>query len=283
MALRSVVLAPPPGAGAPRRTVVLRPGGPKEKGRLADLLAALFGALLLIAAVVLVALLPDKEYATRQFRVTFPDTLDDFTFPTQRGTFAETEELHIQEFTYDLPDNVASINIRAEFTDNETASQPDQFRIEVFDPDGNPVGTRYDAINGPPTPDTATPGSFVGDSFSQTFNLATAEHPTEQIVPGLTHTEDKHQVLARIVPQYRAETNGTWLVRVTLVQAGDCPDPTANPTGIDVFRVSNCRSQNPDGADPGNEFSLAGFIYTFYTPCIEELGVASAAPTCATS
>jgi hypothetical protein len=269
VALRSVVLAPPPGAGPPRRTVVLRLGAPKDKGRLADVLAAIFGALLLVAAVILVALLPDKEFATKQFRVTYPDTLDDFTFATQRFNFTEDdEELRVHDFTYDLPDNVVSVNIRAEFTDEQAYTDPDQFRIELFDPAGNPMGTRYDAINNPPTPDNANPGEFVADSYSQTFNIPTAAHPAEEIVAGLTHTEAREQVLARLVPQHTAQTAGTWTVRVTLVQANDCPLPPE----ADLFQAIQCRADTGDGTDPGNDFALAGFIYTFYTPCIEELG-----------
>jgi hypothetical protein len=269
VALRSVVLAPPPGSGPPRRTVVLRPGAPKDKGRLADKLAAILGVLLLLAAIVLVAILPEKEYASSQFRVTYPDTLDDFTFPTQRFNFSEgSEDLRVHDFIYELPDNVVSINIRAEFMDEQPYSDPDHFRIEVYDPDGNPVGTRYDAINAPPTPDTANPGEFVVDSYSQTFNVPTAPHPAEEIVSGLTHTEAREQVLARIVPQHTAHTAGAWTVRVTLIQANDCPLPPA----ADFFQVIQCRADTGDGADPGNDFALAGFIYTFYTPCIEELG-----------
>lgn len=280
MALRSVVLAPPPGAGAPRRTVVLRPGAPKDKGRLADVLAALAGAVLLLVALVLVAVLPDREFASAQFRVTFPDTLDDFTFATQKVDFTEDEAGRIHEFTYELPDNVASINIRAEFTDNETYSEPDQFRIEVYDPSGDPVGTRYDAINQPPTVNPADQSDFIPDSYSQTFNLATADHPTEEIVVGLSHTETKEQVLARLVPQHRALTAGTWTVRVTLVQANDCPDPAQQPS---PFQLARCRQQSPGGEDLGNGFALAGFIYTFYTPCVEALGGGEGVPVCATS
>lgn len=279
MALRSVVLAPPPGTGAPRRTVVLRPGAPKDKGRLADKLAALFGVLLLLLAIVLVVLLPDREYASPQFRVTYPDTLDDFTFATQRFDFTEDEAGRVHEFTYELPDNVASINIRAEFTDSETYSEPDQFRIELFDPAGNPVGPRYDAINQPPRVSEADPTELVADSYSQTFNIATAEHPTEEIVLGLTHTENAEQVLARIVPQHRALTAGTWSVRVTLIQANDCPAPGAGSP----FQQVRCVAAAPDGADPGNSFALAGFIYTFYTPCVEQLGQTPPRPVCATS
>ncbi|HJQ93287.1 MAG TPA: hypothetical protein VJ874_03255 [Candidatus Thermoplasmatota archaeon] len=277
MALRSVVLAPPPGAGAPRRTVVLRPGAPKDRGRLADILAALFGALLLLVALVLVAVLPDKEYASPQFRVTFVDTQLDL--PTQRFAFTEEETGRIHEFTYELPNNVASVNIRAEFTDNETYSEPDRFRLEVFDPSGNPVGARYDAINQPPTVSETDQTDLVADSYSETFNLPTAEHPMEEIVVGLTHTETVEQVLARVDPQHRALTAGTWTVRVTLIQANDCPEPASQPS---PFQLARCHAQSPpDGVDPGNEFALAGFIYTFYTPCVEQLGVTPPEPVCA--
>lgn len=278
MALRSVVLAPPPGAGAPRRTVVLRPGAPKDKGRLGDLLAGIFGALLLFVAIVLVAVLPDKEYASPQFRLTFPDTLDDFTYRTQKFNFSETDEaLRVHDFTYELPDNVASINIRAEFQDDVKHSDPDQFRIEVYDPAGNPVGPRNDAINAPPSPDAADQTRFVIDFYSTTFNIPTGAHPTEQIVTGQTHTETQEQVLARLEPQYRLQTAGTWIVRVTLIQANNCPQPDAG------FQFTNCRSESSDGTDPGNSFALAGFIYTFYTPCIEQLGATAPKPVCATT
>jgi hypothetical protein len=260
---------------------VLRPGGPKQKGRLADLLACLFGALLLIVAIVLTVVLPDKEYAATQFHVTYPDTTDDFTYGTQHHLFTEDEAGHIFEFTYQLPDNVASINIRAEFTDSEKYSDPDQFRIELFDPAGNPVGTRNDAINNPPSQDQARPDDFVADPFSQTFNIPVGEHPQEEIVAGLTHLEDRNQVLARLAPQHRLETAGVWTVRVTLVQANDCPTPDpSTPTASAVFQLTHCRGATANGEDLGNDFALAGFIYTFYTPCVEQLGKTSATPAC---
>lgn len=279
MALRSVVLVPPPGAGGPRRTVVLRPGGPKEKGRVADLLAALFGLLLLLVALVLVVVLPVKEYATPQFRVTFVDSPIEST--TQKFEFMEgTDNVH--EFTYDLPDNVASVHILADFVDNVTASLPDQFRLELFDPAGNPVSVKLDLVNPPPvdpplnstTPNEAIPSRAKGD-----WVIATGAHPQEQIVPGLSHTETREQVLARLVPQFHLATAGTWTVRVTLVAANDCPTPS--PDSTDFQRMAICRSESPDGSDRGNPFSLANFIYTTYTPCVEALGTRSAGPLCA--
>jgi hypothetical protein len=281
VALRSVVLVPPPGAGGPRRTVVVRPGGPKEKGRLADLLAALLGLLLLVLAIVLVVVLPVKEYATPQFRVTFLDS------PVESGTqkfdFVEGSA-NTHEFTYELPDDVASVHILAEFSDNVTASLPDQFRVELFDPAGNPVSVKFDLTNPPPVdPDpsnaTQTQTQAVAALAKGDWVVATGAHPQEQIVPGLSHTETREQVLARLVPQFLLKTAGTWTVRVTLVAANDCPTPS--PDSTDFQRMAICRSEAPDGNDQGNPFSLANFIYTRYTPCVEALGTRSAAPLCA--
>ena len=282
MALRSVVLAPPPGAGGPRRTVVVRPGGPKEKGRKADLLAALVGFVLLVVTAALVVVLPVKEYATPQFRVTFVDA--PIETGTQKFDFQEgTANVH--EFTYALPDNVASVHILAEFTDNVTASLPDQFRVELFDPAGNPVSVKFDLVNPEPlmpdpadptgqTPDQAIPRLAKGD-----WVVATGVHPQEQIVPGLTHDEVREQVLARLTPQFHLSTAGNWTVRVTLVNAGDCPTPS--PDSTDFQRIAICRGESADGSDDSNPFSLANFIYTTYTPCVEALGRAQATPLCA--
>lgn len=287
MALRSVVLAPPPGAGAPRRTVVIRPGAPRDKGHVADVIACILGALLLLFAIVLVAVLPDKEYATPQFRVTFPDTLNEFTSrPFEFVEGADATRIHV--FEYELPDNVQSITIRAEFRDDVNTSTPDQFRVELFDPQGNPMGIRQDIINGPPLDrfdpinnlTTADPSErFEVDQVSAPFTVAVAEHPSEQIVPGLSHEEVKEQVLARLVPQHRIQTAGIWTVKVTLVNAGDCPQPSqeANPAQFLL-----CRQERQDGVDAGNRFSLAQFVYTTVVPCVEPLGVPEPLPACAT-
>jgi hypothetical protein len=281
VALRSVVLAPPPGAGGPRRTVVLRPGGPREKGRLADLLAAVLGALLLGLAVAFTVVLPDREYATPQFRVTFPSTPVDS--PTQSFEFTEGGE-NVHTFSYPLPDNVASVNINAEFRDDITASLPDHFRIELFDPAGNPASQRFDLANQHPVnPD---PANLTQPQTQATAELAKKNwvvplgaQPQEQIVPGITHLETREQVLARLLPQVTLPTAGTWTVRVTLVAANDCPAPS--PDSTDFQRMAICRSEAPDGQDPGNRFALTNFIYTTYTPCVEALGTAQAAPLCA--
>jgi hypothetical protein len=271
VALRSVVLTPPP--GAPRRTVVLRAGGPREKGRTTDVAAAVVGALLLLSCVVLVQVLPDKEYALPQFRISFPATLDETTYPPQPVQFLESpESSRVQVFSFELPDNVPSITLVTFFQDDVAASLPDQFRVELYDPRGNPVGPRDDLINSSPRLNTSDPLglglAYDAGSSNLRLNRAPGSLPTEQIVAGLTHRETAEQALARLEPQHRLPTAGTWTVRVSLLQAGDCPQPTGpdpNPQ-----RTALCFQERDDGVDVGNSFTL-GLVFTTYKMQIEEL------------
>ena len=275
MALRSVVLAPPPGAGAPRRTVVLRPGGPKDKGKAGDLVACIVGVLLLLACVLLVNLLPDKDYATPQFSVTYPETQRDDAFPSEGFDFVQDDEANrVREFTYELPANVYSFTLDLHFADDDVpGSLPDQFRVEVFDPSGNPIGPRTELFSGPPRFDdrnlTWIPGTIQGDRIP----IAIAPKPEDEIVPGLSHREVREQVLARVEPQARIPSEGAWTVRVTLVGAGDCPDqgtPDASSQQL-LFCRFNASGQHPTGDDPGNRFSIEKLIYNTFTVQVEEL------------
>lgn len=275
MALRSVVLAPPPGAaGAPRRTVVLRPGGPKDKGKAVDVVACILGVLLLLACVVLVNLLPDKDYATPQFSVTYPETQRDDAFPSQGFDFSDTVEAQrIQEFTYDLPANVHSFTLDLHFADDDVpGSLPDQFRVEVFDPDQNPIGPRSELFSGQPafnqTSLVWTPGVIQGDRIP----ISIAPKPEDRIVPGLSHREVREQVLARVEPQARIDSEGTWTVRVTMVTAGDCPGPGPDASQQQVLYCRfNAQYQDAQGVDPGNRFTIEKLIYNTFTVQVEEL------------
>lgn len=254
---------------------MLREGGPRERGRLADVVAALLGSLLLVLAIVLVAVLPDKEYASPQFRVTFTDALVEV--PTQSHTFLEAPEAErVRDFLYDLPDDVQSIHLIAEFTDDVVASVPDQFFIELFDPEGNPVSTKYSLANEPARDatdpaDPNTVGRFDAKLAQGDYVIPVVPHPSEEIVTGAPR-ETEGQVLQRLEERYHIPSAGTWRVHVTLVAAGDCPAP--GPTES-LTQVAVCRSQtNGSGTDGGNRLAL-NFIYTTVTPAVEQLGQSS--------
>lgn len=278
MALRSVVLETPAPAAAPRRTVVLRAGGPAPKGKAIDLVALVVGVLLLMACIALAQVLPDKTYLNPQFRLSFIDQGGEFG--SQGADFLEgTAEL--VDFTYEIPvDNVYAITMQIFFEDDLLYSHPDIFRVELIDPSGNLVGTHQDFTSPRPR---ANGTMMVSDPPDYTpVTITVVEHPSEQIITGLAHTETPEQALAREEPKYRQATTGTWTLRVRLQEAGDCPDPNDTESGTQGFY---CRFGDPNnpafdptamtgragGQDPGNAFTIENVQYSWYTPVIEEL------------
>ena len=276
MALRSVVLAPPPGAGGPRRTVVLRPGGPKDKGKAADLVTLVIGVLLLLGCIVLAQWLPDKEYTLPQFQVSFPDA-PQAENPSQSFEFTKDEAGRHHDFVYELPDNAHSVLVVMFFRDDDrTGSLPDQFRVELFDPSGAPVGPRTDLFSSDPLYNDSLPGppTYTPGFSNSRLSIPLGLHPEDQIVQGLSHLEVAEQVRARVAPQNFLPTAGMWTVRVSLVNAGDCPaSPGASDTQPQQFLY--CRTppgETPnDGVDPGNLFAIENFIVNSYTVQVEEL------------
>ncbi len=281
MALRSVVLETPAPAAAPRRTVVLRTGGPAPKGKAIDLVALVVGVLLLAASVALVQVLPDKTYLNPQFRLSFIDQSSGFG--TQEADFVE-DSAEMADFTYDIPvDNVYAVTVEVFFEDDLLYSNPDIFRVELIDPSGNLVGTHKDFESPRPRANGTIPTMVTDAPKYSPVTFAVVEHPSEQIVTGLAHTETPEQALAREEPKHRQASTGTWTLRVRLQDAGDCPapnDPDAN--GLQVFY---CRFGDPNsldlgasslsnrasGQDAGNAFSVGNVQYSWYTPVIEEL------------
>lgn len=277
MALRSVVVEAPASPPAPRKTVVVRAGGPAPKGRVLDVVIGVLGVLLLVAAVALAQVLPDKTYLHPQFRLTLEPTLVEYPGSADH-VLTETGE-QTWDFPYEIAeDNIMSISLLLGFTDDVSFSLPDRFDIDLIAPNGTPMG-HVELENPPPRPGTgpADGGTFQNAELNAQF--PTAPPFSEQIVTGLSPTETPEQVLARLAPDYHVDTKGTWIVRVTLVAAGDCPSPEQQTY---TTQTRDCRfgppagtpgepSATPDGADPGNLFLVASFKYTYFTPTIREL------------
>lgn len=278
MALRSVVVEAPASPPAPRKTVVVRTGAPAPKGRVLDIVIGVLGALLLIAAIALAQVLPDKTYLNPQFRLTLDPVI--MEYPGSAFTpdpLSETGE-KTWDFAYPVDqDNIMSVSLILGFTDDASFSLPDRFDIDLIAPNGTQMG-HVEMENPPPHGgDPTAPPTFSNAELNAQFPTAPAY--SEQIVTGLSPTETPEQVLARLAPQYHVKTNGTWIVRVTLVAAGDCPAPEEQsyttqsrdcrfgpPSGVEGNPTAS-----PDGADPGNDFLVASFKYTYFTPAIKEL------------
>lgn len=279
MALRSVVVEGPPSPPAPRRTVVLRAGGPAPKGRWIDAVIGILGALLLLSAIVLAAILPDKTYVNPQFRLTFLDQEGEGDGTTVSPML--TPDAPAFDFPLEMPDNVKTITLEMSFSDDIVYSLPDIFKVELVAPNGTVVGTIPAFQNDPPKGRNATETPQTYSASTITTFSGWADHQ-EAIVGGLTHTETVEQVQARLEPQYRAATAGTWIARVTLTSAQGCPqDPN---TGFDG-QYFYCRFGHPsddgypqspgsagaEGTDPGNVVVLNNYRYTSYLVTVEEL------------
>lgn len=274
MALRSVVVDTPAAPPPPRRTLVIRAGAPAPKGHFVDVLLGVVGAILLIGAIVLAGVLPDKTYLNPQFRVSFPAGGAEFGGSLETDYISEGAAPF--EFKVPVPvDNVTSIQMVVGFSDDIYYSGPDRFQVDLFDPSGAPRG-RLEVENPAPTPGDGPTAAPQTDNAEATATFPIAPVPSEQIVTGLRHTEVAEQVQARVAPDHHVRTAGEWTVRVTLVAAADCPDPGQ---GFDTQALV-CRTGPPggssdgtsdDGSDPGNTLLLSAFTYSFYTILVEEL------------
>lgn len=259
---------------------MLRTGGPKPKGAILDVIIGIVGALLLVSAIVLAAVLPDKTYLNPQFRLSFVEAGAEGP-GSKIGDFVEGSPP--QDFTYEIPDdNVKSITLELGFRDDIQYSLPDRFDIDLIAPNGTVMG-HYELENPAPRgrPSANQTPEVLPAEGRATF--ATAPAVSEQIVTGLTHTETEEQALARLEPQYRVATAGTWTVRVTLVAAQDCPSGTNDasfqgqaaycrgiPAGIPPTTAPE-GSTASNGQDLGNEFIVVNLTWTFYITTVEEL------------
>lgn len=276
VALRSVVVQPPPPPSGPRKTVVLRVGAPQQRGHWADVATGILGVLLLVGAIALGQILPDRTYLNPQFRFSAFEQTAEADEGSLTFYFEDAGE-NVHEFKYNIPvDNVTSIRMSLGFEDDVSYSLPDRFLIDLYDPAGNFYG-HAEMQNKDPSGGSGPTEHAMFYLASQEALFPIAPPLQEQIVTGLTHTELPEQVLARLAPEYHVPTKGEWTVRVVLVAAGDCPAPgqatyPQQPLDCRVARPDNPNAQvAEDGVDPGNIFRIASFVYSYYIPQVEEL------------
>ncbi|MGB0652785.1 MAG: hypothetical protein ACPGQL_06250 [Thermoplasmatota archaeon] len=277
MARRTVVLQPPP--DAPRKTVVLRAGGPKPKGGGAvwrDRVIGVLGALLLLASVLLVEALPQDPVVLPQFQVTFPDEVG----PPASASLVPFAEGETQVFEFPVEHaNVHTLTVVVGWTDDVAASDPDRFRVRLLNPEGEQVAEkilenaapRYNDPAGP-NPDPNRP-LFEALPFSERIGYAPTSRPGSTIVEAVSTSETPEEAQRRIAPDYAGDAEGTWSVEVTLLAAGDCEfNPGPLPLGIPL--CGDPSAPTGDGAgdnDPGNTFSVQLFTYSHYEVSVAAL------------
>ncbi len=287
MALRSVVVQPPPKAASPatpaagpRRTVVARAGPPPHaRGRFADMLAGIVGILLLVATIGLVQVLPEDEVILPQFTLFFVHQEGGSRNSTTDIVFTEAPPNNVKTYAFEVPDNAFELVVRMSFTDDIAASLPDRFRIEILDPTGDVRGGEALATSAPPTtlppPDQFT---YVATPTTVVHRISIAVVPPDEIVPGTSADETQGEVLDRIAPDHVVESAGTWTARITLIEAGDCPSADQS----DQNRVLACRLDAQDGEDHGNAVTLEAFLVSYFVPCVQLLD-AKVLATCLTT
>ncbi len=275
MARQTVVIAPPPPRkSGPRRTVVVRAGPPKKRGSRVDAAVGVAGVILLVVSVMLVDVLPEEEIILPQFQVSFED-IPGPQEPTRRETFAEGET---RNFEYLIEEkSITSITLTVAWEDDMPASEPDQFRISLIDPNGIEVVSQLHE-NSPGTQqiDPATGQiTYLADPFEVRLAYSPNSRPQAAVVEGKTPSETAEEVLARVAPDFVAGGDGVWTVKATLVRAGDCEIDSGLGVPIPACADSNANPigdpSNPGDHDQGNDFAVTLFTYTRYEPVVTPL------------
>lgn len=250
------------GRGPTRRPVVVREGPPqRDRRRIADVIFGVLGALILIAAVLLVNLLPQDEPVPDQYEVRFEMTaLDDpavVTFSAEEGATVA------HPFTYDGV-YLYRVEVAFEWTDDIAESDPDTFSVQLVAPDGRVVRGPDETSNPYPQSD----GSPVAPTYSArpmarviSFDLAT--RPSPHILTAAAG-ETAEQITARAQAEARTNGTGEWRLEATLVAAGDCPDPT----GLDLNRALACTAATGGQEDTGNPFQVVRVSFIEYAPVV---------------
>ncbi|MFO1534992.1 MAG: hypothetical protein ABR586_04960, partial [Thermoplasmatota archaeon] len=265
-------------------TVVLRAGPPPKRGT-ADAVVGLIGLLLLLSTVGLAVALPHKDVLPQQFKVTWLDEAHDLT--QQSFTFHAGGPEQSHDFLYEVPDDDAYLlTVKYEFRDDIAASLPDQFKLRLYDPLGNEVGPEVLAVNVPAGPldpvavgPVAVAPEYKAVLMSAQFSVALPK-PSDDILEVQDQAVNATTLSQQLGAKAHLETHGTWKLRVTLLQAGGCPDPSG---GLDpANRNAACRQGLEDagaapqdqaaGTDGGNPFTVGVFSYSRFAPDIQKIG-----------
>lgn len=236
-----------PAGGDARRAVVVREGPPRHRGLVLDWVLGVLGLLLLVGAAALVPMLPEEETVLPQFRLTVRDGEPvDPMGPYE----ADLEEDASQSFSLNLSrDNIFEIELRVSTTDDNPASDPDRFVLVLEDPDGERVWQDDYTTAEPELSRSNTSVEFVSPEKERTYRVDVAPRPEDHIVDAASKDETVEDARGRVLTPLVQSTHGTWTLRITLQEAGDCPNPDAQAGSEELARAAECRRRA--GADPG--------------------------------
>lgn len=254
---------------------MLRAGPSPRKGLAWDVTTGVLGVALLVASVVLLDVLPQKDVPPNEFRVTFDSVPVDL--PAQSFDFVEADA-RSHDFFFEVPDDdVYEIKVQVSFVDDIVASAPDKFRFSIYDPNGEVAEADVSLMNQPARLAANSTTEFEAVTATLTHTKTLTPKPRDAIVTAVDGATARH-VEDALQSQHHRLTKGTWRVHVLLDQTGDCENPPVPPgSPEDVTRFAACQqqtsgdSQDP-GQDLGNPFTVGVFSYTRFEAHAERFG-----------
>lgn len=266
MARKSVVVEPP----KPRRqSVVARPPTQRRDQRASDVVFGILGLLLLVGAIALIPYLTQDPPPKPQFQVDFEE--HELDLPTQTADFTEDET---KEFTYEADfQNITAVQLRVGFTDDVPSSEPDRFRVELVDPNGDLAIDGLVITNEPgELISGSTPPQYRGVHMDQPLAATPVDRPAPQVITADRVDATADDIAAQVAEEFSVGGRGTWTVRVSLIEVGGCPDSPdfdpENPEEAEPQRFIAC--QEGGGEDTGNDFSVSQFKFIYYEGTVSE-------------
>lgn len=282
--------------GPARQVVVLREGPPKRRGIAIDIAVGILGILLLALAVALVDILPEEEDPGKQFQFLYPqNTLNLTVLKDGEGGLSYVERDAVAEGTvteYVVPVERANmfefrITFGAAFqqdgvfvSDDVPSSLPDRFRVELVSPNGTLVG-ELEAVTPDPyyvqgnTSEAQLP-YYMAEPFSVTQPFRIGSKPADEFVSLNSSKATKADALRAKPPQI-FDSRGDWIIRVTVVQAGDCPDPAVSLESIRRASVCQQATEN-SGEDTGNPYAIQKVVGFYYDVVVRDPDEADGGP-----
>lgn len=233
------------------------------------------GLALLLIAGALTVVLPVHEELPPQYRIGFG--VESATLPEQSHQFGIGEVDKRYTFEFEVPiDDVYEITITYGFADDVVTSEPDQFLLQLEDPEGNFMPPSKSLRNAVATSDPARPGEYVSQPINATYTWSRMAQPQDEVIEG-TADSNATAIQQDILKKFHQRTAGTWTLKVVLL-TGQCPDSQQAAGSTETAQraaacVAESQSPNPQVApqDTGNLFTVEAFTYRSFTVNVERI------------
>lgn len=266
---------------------MLRQGPPAHRKAVVDGIFGVLGVALLVFAGVLGQALPEKEVVPVQYLPEFPlnSTQARIRYVDPAGEEHASASLifngrqgnppvPMEQQPHDIRilverDNVISFKVRVVIPgDDLPSSLPDNFKFQLFDPEGTPLADHWRVLSKEPVPGDPDPANgtfemYISPLVSHSELKRFRAQPEREFIGSNRSDFSPEEALLVASERYTLPTQGTeWSLRMTLTLAGDCPSST-DPAMAQ--RRAHCLSQaGQDGTDAGNPITISEVFYDYY-------------------